>query len=76
MAAPRNAFRHSLRKLYDYIDSQLGGTTPSATTTTAGSVKQAATQAASTAATVADAVTDLNALLTKLKAAGIMAPGP
>ena len=36
-------------------------------------LQQAENQAASTASTVAGAVTDLNALLTKLKAAGIMA---
>lgn len=35
-------------------------------------VKPAANQAASTADTVAKVVTDLNALLTKLKAAGLM----
>ena len=35
--------------------------------------KTSALQANSTAATVADLVTDLNALLTKLKAAGLMA---
>lgn len=36
-------------------------------------LQQAENQPASTASTVAGAVTDLNALLTKLKAAGIMA---
>lgn len=36
-------------------------------------VSQADNQAASTASTVAGAVADLNALLTKLKAAGLMA---
>jgi hypothetical protein len=46
---------------------------PAATTTYRGAVKQAATQAASTAADTAAMVVDFNALLTKLKAAGIMA---
>ncbi len=36
-------------------------------------LKPAAFQDASTASTVASAVTDLNALITKLKAAGLMA---
>lgn len=44
-----------------------------ATTTTAGVVKQSATQADSVAADAAALVTDFNALLAKLKAAGIMA---
>lgn len=44
-----------------------------ATTSTAGTVKKAATQAASTASDVAGVVADLNALISKLKAAGIMA---
>ena len=43
-----------------------------ATATVVGGVKAAATQAASTATDVAGLVTDFNALLTKLKAAGIM----
>jgi hypothetical protein len=46
---------------------------PLATTAAAGTVKMAATQANSTATDVAGLVTDLNALLAKLKAAGIMA---
>ena len=46
---------------------------PPATTTARGGVKQAAVQAASTATDAAGVVTDLNALLTKLKTAGIMA---
>lgn len=49
------------------------GPISAATTTTIGGVKQAATQDASTASDVAGVVTDLNALITKLKAAGIMA---
>ncbi|MCC3722174.1 head fiber protein [Staphylococcus haemolyticus] len=43
-----------------------------ATASVVGGVKAAATQAASTATDVAGLVTDFNALLTKLKAAGIM----
>lgn len=46
---------------------------PAATETTAGTVMQAATQADSVAATLPDLVTDFNALLAKLKAAGIVA---
>lgn len=38
-----------------------------------GEIKQAENQAASTATTVAGIVTDFNGLLTKLKAAGLMA---
>ena len=41
--------------------------------TKGGPIAQAAVQADSTAATAADIVTDFNALLTKLKAAGLMA---
>lgn len=44
-----------------------------ATTAAAGIVKQAAAQASSVATDVVGVVADLNALLTKLKAAGIMA---
>ncbi|HBE9081421.1 head fiber protein [Serratia fonticola] len=44
-----------------------------ATTSVTGGVKQAATQANSTATDAAGLVTDFNALLAKLKAAGIMA---
>lgn len=43
-----------------------------ATATVVGGVKAAATQADSTASDVAGLVTDFNALLAKLKAAGIM----
>lgn len=43
-----------------------------ASTTQAGSVKQAAAQTDSTAATVADLRTDFNALLAKLRTAGIL----
>lgn len=44
-----------------------------ATTATAGVVKQAAAQVDSVATTVADLVIDFNALLAKLRTAGIMA---
>lgn len=55
-------------------DAKAGNWTPPvATTAAAGIVKMAATQANSTATDVAGLVTDLNALLAKLKAAGIMA---
>lgn len=43
-----------------------------ATTTRPGTVLQAAPQAASTAASNSDLVIDFNALLTKLRAAGIL----
>ena len=46
---------------------------PAAAADNAGTVNLAANQAASTAADVAALVTDFNALLQKLKAAGIMA---
>ncbi|ECI2457659.1 hypothetical protein Z985_17780 [Salmonella enterica subsp. enterica] len=45
---------------------------PAATTTTNGVVKKMTNQNASTATDVAGVVTDLNALITKLKAAGMM----
>lgn len=47
-------------------------TLPPATTSALGGVKKAATQADSVATDVAGLVTDFNALLAKLKAAGIM----
>lgn len=51
-----------------------GGTAPgNASSTTAGLVKQAAAQANSTATDVAGLVTDFNALLAKLRTAGILA---
>lgn len=43
-----------------------------ATTTTAGTVKQAAAQADSVATDVAGLVTDFNALLAKLRATGVL----
>ena len=50
-----------------------GATVPAATTSTAGVVKQAAVQADSVATDVAGLVTDFNALLAKLRTAGILA---
>ena len=47
---------------------------PDASTTTKGLVKQAANQADSTATEVSGLVEDFNALLAKLKAAGIVEP--
>ena len=48
-------------------------TVPSATSSVKGVVKQAVTQADSTATDVAGLKTDFNALLAKLKTAGLMA---
>ena len=48
-------------------------TVPSATSSVKGVVKQAVVQSDSTATTVEGLVTDLNALLAKLKTAGLMA---
>ncbi|MCQ4969162.1 head fiber protein [Atlantibacter hermannii] len=45
---------------------------PAATTATIGGVKKMTNQANTTATDVAGLVTDFNALLTKLKAAGMM----
>lgn len=47
-------------------------TLPAATTSAIGGVKKMTTQAASTATDVAGVVADLNALITKLKAAEMM----
>lgn len=49
------------------------GSVPNATTTTKGIVNQAAAQANSTATDAAGIVTDFNALLAKLRTAGILA---
>lgn len=56
------------------LDDLEGGeyTLPAATTVAIGGVKKMATQADSTATDIAGVVTDLNALLAKLKAAGMM----
>ncbi len=48
------------------------GTLVAATTSTSGIVKQAAAQADSTATTIAGLVSDFNALLAKLRTAGIL----
>ena len=52
----------------------LAATSSPASADVLGGVKQAANQADSTATTIADLKADVNALLAKLKAAGIMAP--
>ena len=63
------------RNLIRYVDEQTSGAAlPAATTATAGVVKQAAVQNAAAAADVAALKTQFDALLTKLKAAGLMAP--
>lgn len=49
-----------------------GSTFPAATATTRGTVKMAANQAAAAAADTAALKTQFDALLTKLKAAGLM----
>ena len=49
-------------------------TPPNATTSVKGLVNQAAAQANSTATDVAGLVTDFNALLAKLRTAGVLAP--
>lgn len=56
------------------MDDVDGGayTLPAATTSALGGVKKAANQADSVATDVAGVVTDFNALLAKLKAAGMM----
>lgn len=57
------------KTLQDIIPASIGP----ATTTTAGTVKQAATQANFAGADAAAIVVELNAFLAKLKAAGIVA---
>lgn len=54
-------------------NASIAVTLAAATTSVAGAVKQAATQANSAATDVAGVVADLNALIAKLKTAGIMA---
>ena len=49
---------------------------PAASAEALGGVKAAANQSDSVAATIAELKTDLNALLAKLKVAGVMAPDP
>ena len=63
------------RNLIRYVDEQTSGAAlPAATTVTAGVVKQAAVQNPAAAADVSALKTQFDALLTKLKAAGLMAP--
>jgi hypothetical protein len=50
------------------------GGLPAATSSVAGGVKRAPAQVASTATDVAGLLTDFNALLTKLRASGVLAP--
>ena len=62
------------RNLIRYVDEQTSGAAlPSATTATAGVVKQAAVQNPAAAADVSALKTQFDALLTKLKTAGLMA---
>ena len=63
------------RNLIRYVDEQTSGAAlPAATTATAGVVKQATVQNPAAAADVSALKTQFDALLTKLKAAGLMAP--
>lgn len=67
---PMFGFNTTQKKtLRDIIPASIGP----ATTTAAGTVKQAATQADFAGADAAAIVVELNAFLTKLKAAGIVA---
>lgn len=62
------------RKEFTEMMQTVGGASvPAATTTTRGTVLQGATQADSVAADVPTLVTDFNALLAKLRTAGIIA---
>ena len=62
------------RNLIRYVDEQTSGAAlPAATTATVGVVKQAAVQNPAAAADVATLKTQFDALLVKLKAAGLMA---
>ncbi len=72
-ASQENGFKStvSLQEVADFVGG--AGTVPAATKTTAGVVKQSAAQAASAATDVDGLKTDFNALLTKLRAAGILA---
>lgn len=59
--------------LIDEINGSAPSTPGNATTTTEGVVKQAAAQPDSTATDAAGVVADFNALLAKLRTAGILA---
>ena len=62
------------RNLIRYVDEQTSGAAlPAATTATAGVVKQSAVQNPAVAADVSALKTQFDALLVKLKAAGLMA---
>ena len=62
------------RNLIRYVDEQTSGAAlPAATTATAGVVKQSAVQNPAVASDVAALKTQFDALLVKLKAAGLMA---
>ena len=62
------------RNLIRYVDEQTSGAAlPAATAATAGVVKQAAVQNPAAAADVSALKTQFDALLTKLKTAGLMA---
>lgn len=62
------------RNLIRYVDEQTSGAAlPAATTATAGVVKQAVVQNPAAAVDVAALKTQFDALLTKLKTAGLMA---
>jgi len=73
-ASQENGFKStvSLQEIADFVGSS--GSVPAATTTTAGIVKQSVAQADSVAADVPTLVADFNALLAKLRVAGILAP--
>ncbi|MDL5351211.1 head fiber protein [Microbacterium sp. zg-YB36] len=60
--------------LVDPQEFVLVGPLPAATATVNGGVKRAAAQANSTATDVAGLVADFNALLAKLRTAGVIAP--
>lgn len=74
-AANRCKLGNLLKSLEDGSseDSDYSYVLPAATTSTLGGVKQAETQADSVASDAPGLVADFNALLAKLKAAGIMA---
>lgn len=59
-----------------YVDAAITAATPAATTEAAGVVKQAANVEESSATTVAGCKDAINAILSALKEAGIMAPDP
>lgn len=64
--------RKTLQRLIDEAVTAAVSAVPTATTTTAGVVKKAATQANFAGADTAALVTELNTFLTKLKTAGLV----